>query len=136
MGTLSKLRRLVLRDGLSVRQASLRLGISRNTATKWLSEPEMVEPHYPVRQSAASVLDPYKEQLVTWLKADSQRNKRERRGVKALFEALRATSASTALGRFFCTSSSLGRPLYRSCQPQPTASKPLMEKGFFRLLNG
>lgn len=87
MGTLSKLRRLVLRDGLSVRQASLRLGISRNTATKWLSEPEMVEPQYPVRQSAASVLDPYKEQLVTWLKADSHRNKRERRGVKALFEA-------------------------------------------------
>jgi transposase len=83
VGTLSKLRRLVLRDGLSVRQASLRLGISRNTATKWLSEPEMVEPQYPVRQSAASVLDPYKEQLVTWLKADSHRNKRERRGVKA-----------------------------------------------------
>ena len=90
MGTLSKLRRLVLRDGMSVRQASRRLGISRNTATKWLSEPEMVEPQYPVRQAAASVLDAFKEQLVTWLKADSHRNKRERRGVKALFEALRA----------------------------------------------
>ena len=90
MGSLSKLRRLVLRDGMSVRQASRRLGISRNTATKWLSAPEMVEPQYPVRQAAASVLDPFKEQLVTWLKSDSHRNKRERRGVKALFEALRA----------------------------------------------
>ena len=43
-----------------------------------------------MRQAAASVLYPFKEQLVTWLKADSHRNKRERRGVKALFEALRA----------------------------------------------
>ena len=75
VGTLSKWRRLVLRDGMSVRQASLRLGISRNSATKWLSEPEMVEPQYPVRQAVPSVLEPYKEQLMTWLKADSHRNK-------------------------------------------------------------
>lgn len=90
MGTLSKLHRLVLRDGMSVRQASLGLGISGNTATKWLSTPEMVEPQYPVRQAAASALDPFKGQLFTWLKADSHRNKRDRRGIKALFEALRA----------------------------------------------
>ena len=96
MGTLSKLRRLVLRDGMSVRQASRRLGISRNTATKWLNEPEMVLPQYPLRQAALSVLDPYKEQLVLWLKADSHRNKRERRGVKGLFEALRAMGHSAS----------------------------------------
>jgi hypothetical protein len=63
----------------------------------------MVEPQYPVRQSAASVLDPFKEQLVTWLKADSHRNKRERRGTKALFEALRAMGyggSSTPVYRF------------------------------------
>ena len=35
MSTLSKLRRLVLRQDVSVREASRRLGISRNTATKW-----------------------------------------------------------------------------------------------------
>ena len=50
MGTLSKLRRLVLRDKVSIRQASRQLGISRNTATRWLQEPEMVEPIYPTRQ--------------------------------------------------------------------------------------
>jgi len=94
VGTLSKLRRLVLRDGMSVRQASRRLGISRNTAAKWLGEPEMAEPKYPSRRASSSVLDPYKDQLVTWLKADSHRNKRERRGVKALFEALRAMGYS------------------------------------------
>jgi len=54
----------------------------------------MVEPKYPPRQAAPSVLDPYKERLATWLKADSHRNKRERRGVKALYEALRAMGYS------------------------------------------
>ncbi len=56
MGTLSKLRRLVLRDKVSIRQASRQLGISRNTATRWLQEPEMVEPRYPTRQPPPSAM--------------------------------------------------------------------------------
>ena len=44
VGTLSKLRRLVRRDGLSVREASKKLGIARNTAARWLAMDEMVEP--------------------------------------------------------------------------------------------
>ena len=44
MGTLSKLRRMVLRENVSVREAARRLRISRNTAAKWLNEPQMVEP--------------------------------------------------------------------------------------------
>ena len=59
MSTLSKLRRLVLRQDVSVREASRRLGISRNTATKWLKDGQMVEPRYPQRVSAPSILDPY-----------------------------------------------------------------------------
>lgn len=98
MGTLSKLRRLVRRDNLSVREAARRLGIARNTATKWLSENEMVEPRYPKRADMPSILDPYKEQLATWLKADAHRGKRERRGIKALFEALRALGYSGSRG--------------------------------------
>ena len=103
MGTLSKLRRLVLRDKVSIRQASRQLGISRNTATRWLQEPEMVEPIYPTRQPPPGVLDAFKEQLSNWLKADSYRNKRERRGVKALYEALQAmgySGSSTTVYRF------------------------------------
>ena len=50
----------------------------------------MVVPKYPRRAPIPGVLDAYKEVLVSWLKADSYRNKRERRGVKALFEALQA----------------------------------------------
>lgn len=98
MGTLSKLRRLVRRDGLSVREAARRLGIARNTATKWLSQKEMVEPRYPKRADMPSILDPYKDQLTIWLKADAHRGKRERRGTKALFEALRALGYSGSRG--------------------------------------
>lgn len=76
MSTLSKLRRMVHRDHLSVREASRKLGISRNTASKWLSAQEMVEPRYPKRARPPSVLDPFKEQLSIRLKADSHRNKR------------------------------------------------------------
>ena len=90
MGTLSKLRRMVRRDGLSVRESARRLGISRTTATKWLEEEEMVQPRYPKRVVKVSVLDEYKEQLSTWLNTDSHRGKRDRRDIKAMFEAIRA----------------------------------------------
>ena len=60
VSTLSKLRRLVLRQDVSVREASRKLGISRNTASKWLKAGQMVEPRYPQRLSGPSILDPYK----------------------------------------------------------------------------
>ena len=66
MGTLSKLRRMVLRENVSVREAARRLRISRNTAAKWLNEPQMAEPRYPQRAPATSLLDPYREQLANW----------------------------------------------------------------------
>ena len=50
----------------------------------------MVEPRYPERAPLPSVLAPYKKRLATWLKADNHRNKRERRGIKAMFRALLA----------------------------------------------
>lgn len=56
MSTLSKLRRLVLRQDVSVREASRRLGISRNTVTKWLKGGQMAEPLYPQRVSGPSLM--------------------------------------------------------------------------------
>ena len=94
MGTLSKLRRLVLRDNVSVRQAAKRLNISRNTARRYLAQPEMAEPRYAKRQIAPGLLDPYKEQLTQWLKADAHRSKRERRTIDAHFQAIRAMGYS------------------------------------------
>ena len=104
VGTLSKLRRMVRRDGLSVSEASKKLGIARNTAARWLAMDEMVEPKYPKRVTVKSILDPYKEQLINWLKADSHRGKRDRRTTKALFEAVRALgySGSRGLVYAFC----------------------------------
>jgi transposase len=94
VGTLSKLRRLVLRDNVSVRQAAKRLNISRNTARRYLAQPEMAEPRYAKRQIAPGLLDPYKEQLTQWLKADAHRSKRERRTIDAHFQAIRAMGYS------------------------------------------
>ena len=90
MGTLSKLRRMVLRENVSVREAARRLHISRNTAKRWLAEPEIVQPTYPQRAASPGLLDAYKEQLNLWLQADSHRGKRERRTVGAYFESIRA----------------------------------------------
>jgi transposase len=101
VGTLSKLRRMVLRENVSVREAARRLRISRNTATRWLAEPEMVQPVYPKRLAAQRVIAPYKEQLQVWIKADSHRNKRERRTVKAYFEAIRSMGYSGCMTQVY-----------------------------------
>ena len=90
VGTLSKLRRMVRRDGVSVREAARRLRISRNTAARWLAEPEMVEPKYPPRVASSRLLDPFQDQLNLWLKADAQRGKRDRRSIRSYYEAIRA----------------------------------------------
>jgi transposase len=105
VGTLSKLRRLVRRDGMSQREAARRLGLSRNTVAKWLAHEEMAEPRYPKRVAATSILDPYKEQLASWLKVDSLRPKRERRDIKELFQAIRAIGYGGSRG-----------PVYEYCK--------------------
>ena len=43
---------------------------------------------------APGLLDPYKEQLTQWLKADAHRSKRERRTIVAHFQAIRAMGYS------------------------------------------
>ena len=105
MATLSKLRRLVLRDGMSVREACKRLGIARNTAARWLAMGEMVEPKYPKRESVGSILDQYKEPLIGWLKADQHRGKRDRRTTKSMLEAIRALGYTGSKG-----------PVYEFCR--------------------
>ena len=43
---------------------------------------------------APGLLDPYKEQLTQWLKADARRSKRLRRTINAHFQAIRAMGYS------------------------------------------
>jgi transposase len=65
----------------------------------------MTQPRYPRRVALTSILDPYKEQLENWLKADSHRSKRDRRTTKELFQAVRSIGYSGSRG-----------PVYEYCK--------------------
>jgi transcriptional regulator with XRE-family HTH domain len=105
VGTLSKLRRLVLREGISVREAAQRLGIARNTATRWLALVDVTEPRYPKRVPAKSILEPFKEQMNSWLKVDLHRGKRDRKTTKEIFEGIRKLGYEGSCG-----------PVYEYCK--------------------
>jgi DNA-binding transcriptional regulator YiaG len=49
VGMLAEIRRMHLRDGLSIREVSRRMGLSRNTVRKWLRQEGVTEPKYPKR---------------------------------------------------------------------------------------
>lgn len=89
MGMLAKIRRMHLRDGVSLRSIARQTGLSRNTIRQWLRQPEVLEPKYPARKSTG-VVTPWAEQLRQWLAADEHRAKRERRTARNLFSAIRA----------------------------------------------
>jgi transposase len=86
---LAKIRRMHLRDGLSIREISRRTGLSRNTVRQWLRQEGVTEPKYPDRQET-SVVDAWSETLEAALRADLHRPVRDRRTAKALFEQIRA----------------------------------------------
>jgi transposase len=86
---LAKIRRMHLRDGLSIREVSRRTGLSKNTVKRWLRQEGVTEPRYPKR-GETSVVDAWAEQLAMALQADERRPVRDRRTVKALFEQIRA----------------------------------------------
>ena len=98
VGTLAKIRRMHLRDGLPIKEIERRTGLARNTIKAWLRKGEMVEPKYPQRVNQTK-LDGYTETLATWLKADLHRGKRDRRTIKALYEALTEQGYTGGYGR-------------------------------------
>jgi len=86
---LAKIRRMHLRDGMSIREVCRRTGLSRNTVRHWLRQEGVTEPKYPKRASGSAV-DAFGEHLEAGLRADAQRPVRERRRARALFEQIRA----------------------------------------------
>lgn len=50
---LAKIRRMHLRDGLSIGEVSRRTGLSRNTVRQWLRQDGVIEPKYPAREQWA-----------------------------------------------------------------------------------
>lgn len=89
MGMLAKIRRMHLRDVLSIREISRSTGLSRNTVKRWLRQDGVTEPRYAPR-AQRSVLDPWVEQLEAALRIDAYRPARDRRTAKALFEQIQA----------------------------------------------
>ncbi len=83
MGMLAKIRRMHLRDGLSIREISRRTGLSWNTVRQWLRQDCVTEPKYPKR-TTTSMLDAWIEPLAAALRADAHRPSREGRTAKAL----------------------------------------------------
>ena len=91
MEILGKIRRMYLRDKLSLHEITKRTGLSRNTIRTWLRKPgdETAPPAY-VREKSPGKLTPYHATLELALKADVLRNKKNRRTAKALFIQIKA----------------------------------------------
>jgi len=87
MESAARIRRLILRDGESIRSVSRSTGLSRNTIRKYLRD--ATPPRYhrqlpPVRRKLAD----YEERLRALFKQDLKRPRRERRTATKLYELL------------------------------------------------
>lgn len=82
MGLLNIIRRMHLRQKLSIREISRLTGVSRNTVSKHLAA-NTIEPKFatPDRQSK---IDPFAEKLAGWLKTEAGKSRKERRTIKQL----------------------------------------------------
>lgn len=82
MGLLNIIRRMHLRQKLSIREIARLTGVSRNTVTKHLAA-NTIEPKFatPERQSK---IDPFAEKLAGWLKTEAAKSRKQKRTVKQL----------------------------------------------------
>ena len=89
MEMIGKIRRMYVRDKLSLHEIAKRTGLSRNTIRKWVRPPETVVPIYR-RSDTPKKLTDFHEILERALKADALRPKHNRRTAKALFAQIKA----------------------------------------------
>lgn len=68
MGLLNIIRRMALREKQSIREISLRTGLSRNMIAKYLNA-GTIEPTFTITERP-SKLDPFADKLAAWLKID------------------------------------------------------------------
>src|SRR5437016_800706 len=90
MEILGKIRRLYLRDGLSLHEITKRTGLSRNTVRSWLRTAETATPPTYRRRKAVHRLTPFHAALEQALTADAHRTKQNRRTAKALLAQIKA----------------------------------------------
>ena len=101
MEMLGKVRRMHLRDNLSLHEISKRTGLSRNTLRKWLRKPDedvVSAPSYH-RDVGVTKLTPYHGVLELALKADALRIKQNRRTAMALFQQIKAAGYTGGYSR-------------------------------------
>ena len=89
MDMIGKVRRMKLRDQLSLSEIAKRTGLSRNTVKKWLKAPSEAVPKYE-RSSVEGKLTAFEPILHQALTADSHRPKQGRRSGRALFAQIQA----------------------------------------------
>ena len=81
------IRRKVLLDGLSQREAAVELGHSRKTVAKALEHP--VPPGYQMTKARAHpVTDPYRSIIERWLELDQTAPPKQRHKAKRIYERL------------------------------------------------
>jgi len=89
MDMIGKVRRMKLRDQLSISEISKRTGLSRNTVKKWLNAAGDEVPRYQ-REAVPGKLSAFVATLEQALKVDAHRPKHGRRTGRALFAQIRA----------------------------------------------
>ena len=90
MEMLGRIRRMYLRDELSLHEIAKRTGLSRNTIREWLKKPEEVSRPIYRRTERPGKLTAFHWALEQALKVDAHRIKQNRRTAKALFVQIKA----------------------------------------------
>ncbi len=89
MDMLGKVRRMRMRDSISISAIAKRTGLARNTIKKWLKAPGSVVPKY-LRAKDLRKISSFEPVLLQALKADQLRHKDSRRTARALFVQITA----------------------------------------------
>ena len=89
MDMIGKVRRMKMRDGISISEISRKTGLSRNTVKKWLKAPAATQPRYERAQKVGK-LSAFEATLVAALKTDAHRARDQRRTARALFVQIQA----------------------------------------------
>jgi|SRR3989338_10320584 len=89
MEMFGKIRRMHLRDKLSLHEITKRTGLSRNTIRKWLRDSKETAPPTYRRREEPGKLAAFHDALEQALKVDSHRAKQNRRTAKDLFAQIK-----------------------------------------------
>ena len=99
MEMLGRIRRMYLRDKLSLHEITKCTGLSRNTIRRWLRTPEGVEIPVYARSGGFCKLSEFTAELEQSLKADALRTKQSRRTGRALFVQIQASGYQGSYSR-------------------------------------